>query len=98
MGHCEKGKLLLLVRPSVGPALNSLEHGLVRMTQIIADTRAQENNRGDVAVFETRPQPTAYIFGTNMMCALGVPGYITHGALITGFSVMPSEAPVAFGM
>jgi hypothetical protein len=34
----------------------------------------------------------------NMMCAFGVPGYMTHGTPAAGFSLSPVDAPVAPGM
>ncbi len=38
-----------------------------------------------------------YIVGTNMMCAFGVPGNITHGIPSAGTAETPSDAAVAFG-
>jgi hypothetical protein len=40
----------------------------------------------------------AYILGTNMMCAFGVPGYITHGVPSAGTAESPSDSGVAFGI
>ncbi len=34
----------------------------------------------------------------NMMCALGVPGYMIHGTPCAGFSVIPVDFSVAPGM
>lgn len=38
-----------------------------------------------------------HILGTNMMCAFGVPGFITHGMPSAGTAVMPSDWAVAPG-
>jgi hypothetical protein len=38
------------------------------------------------------------ISGLNMMCAFGVPGYMTHGASRAGVAERPVDAAVANGM
>lgn len=39
-----------------------------------------------------------YIAVVNMMCALGVPGYMSHGALSDGTAESPVDFSVANGM
>ena len=41
--------------------------------------------------------PARYIFGSNMMCAFGVPGNISHGVPSAGFTESPVVAAVAPG-
>src|SRR5689334_12744004 len=44
------------------------------------------------------PDPNAYIFPVNMMCAFGVPGNMIHGDVSLGFDEMPVVSLVAPGM
>lgn len=61
-----------------------------------------EKRRGDELYARRRisvltlPVP-GYMRGTNMMCAFGVPGNMSHGAPSWGLSLKPVDAAVAYG-
>ena len=83
MGWCGGGSV------ATGPLSESLRRGDQEMFvgMLACRRRTQASTRR-----------VRYIFGTNMMCAFGVPGYMIHGVPSAGVAVMPVEAAVAPGM